>query len=51
MVLNEAPVVPERFLVSGTTRSEEQKNTYVTIQTMSKHFVSSLNSRQAVHKC
>ena len=50
MVQNEMPVVPECFLASGRTHGEEQKNTCVTIQTMSKHFVSSLNSRQAVHK-
>ena len=29
---------------------KEQSNTYTAIQTMPKHFVSSLNSRQAVHK-
>ena len=44
------PVVPECFLASGKTCGEEQKNTYVTIQTTLKHFVSLLNSRQAVHK-
>ena len=32
-------------------RSEEQNNTYAVIQTTLKHFVSPLNSRQAVHKC
>ena len=51
MVQNEMPVVPECFMASGKTRGEEQKNTYVTIQTMLKHFVSSLNSHQAEHKC
>ena len=50
MVQNEMPVVPKCFLASGKTRGEEQKNTYVTIQTTLKHFVSSLKSRQAVHK-
>ena len=50
MVQNEMPVVPECFLASGKTRGEEQKNTYVTIQTTSNHFVSSLNGQQAVHK-
>ena len=47
---NVMPVVPECFLASGKTRGEEQKNIYVTIQTTPKDFVSSLNSRQAVHK-
>ena len=37
MVQNEMPVVPECFLASGKTRGEEQKNTYVTIQTTLKH--------------
>ena len=50
MVQNEMPVVPEYFLASEKTRGEEQKNIYMTIQSTSKHFVSSLNSRQAVHK-
>ena len=36
---------PECFLAIRKTSSEEQKNTYVTIQTTSKHLVSLLNSR------
>ena len=48
MVQNKVLVVPECFLARRKTRSKEQKSTYVTIQTMSKHFVSLLNSRQAV---
>ena len=50
MVQNEVPVAASSAQMYGKTRGEEQKNTYVTIQTTSKHFVSSLNSRQAVHK-
>ena len=41
---------PECFLTIRKTSSKEQKNTYVTIQTTLKHLVSSLNSRQTVHK-
>ena len=51
MVQYEVPVVPEYFLENEKTRGEEQKNTYVTIQSTSKCFVSLLNSHQAVHKC
>ena len=39
------PVVPECFLASGKTHGEEQKNTYVTIQTTSTYTLCELTQQ------
>ena len=50
MVQNEVPVVPECFLASRKTCSEEQKNTYVRDHSNYAETLCELaNSHQAVH--
>ena len=50
MVKNEVPAKYLNVFAKWKDHSEEQNNTYVTIQTMSKHLVSPLNSHQTVHR-
>ena len=54
MVQSKVPVMPAGMFpawqVERPVARSKRTLMYVTIQTTSKHFVSSLNSRQAVHK-
>ena len=50
MVQNKVPAKCLNVFAKWKDHSEEQNNTYAAIQTMPKHFISSLNSRQTVHK-